>query len=87
MHMDLGQNSRVANISRILDQGYTKICKDTALYICKLIVDIQLEGLDLRVFPLETFPKQRVIDLEANPEENLRMMPIAAHMSDKQLKE
>ena len=61
--------------------GYTKVSRETELYICKLTVDVQLEGLDLRVFPRDTFPASRAVERSLGPEEQLDLMPVAGHMT------
>ena len=79
--LNLGKNTRPVALSRILDMGYTKVSRETELYICKLTVDVQLEGLDLRVFPRESFPNARALERSLSPEEQLDLMPLAGYMT------
>ena len=65
--------------------GYSKVSRETELYICKLIVDIQVPGLDLRVFPVETLPETRLIDNDPSPEEATNTMPMAIFQTNEEI--
>ena len=66
--------------------GYTQVSRETELYICKLIVDVPIEGLDHRVFPKDSFPSKRIIEATPSPEETLDVMPIAVHQTEEEIK-
>ena len=65
--------------------GYTKVSRETELYICKLIVDVQIPGLDLRVFPPETIPEARLVEKDPSPEEETATMPLAIVLTNEEI--